>query len=114
MNGHMIPLRESILIEWDLLHNAKVECFAEVQKMKDIIKALEKHLENASQVNLNMESLHTKIQELDEQRNLEENVLGGIPIIKAYDIRLHTLATNECQNLLKNLKKRLSRVQQGS
>ena len=64
--------------------------------MEDIIKALEKHLENAYQVYKNMESLWTNIEELDEWINLEKNVLGGLPIIKAYDIIFHTLATNEC------------------
>ena len=53
----MISIRQSILVEQELLHDAKVECFAEVQKMADIMKALEKHLENASQVYQNMESL---------------------------------------------------------
>ena len=96
MDDHLIPLRESILVEQYLLHDSKVECFAEVQNMADIIKALEKNLENASQVYQNMESLRTKIEELDEWRNMEKNVLGGLSIIKAYDIRLHTLATNEC------------------
>ena len=50
VDDHLIPLRESILVEQELLHDSKVECFVEVQKMADIIKALEKHLENASQV----------------------------------------------------------------
>ena len=67
--------------------------------MVDIIKALEKHLENASQVNYNMESLQTKIEELDEWRNLEKNVPSGLLIIKSHDIILHTLATNECKEL---------------
>ena len=30
---------------------------------------------------------------------MEKNVPGGIPMTKAYDIRLHTMATNECQDL---------------
>ena len=67
--------------------------------MEDIIKALEKQLENASQVYLNMESLRTNIEELDEWRNLEKNVPSVLIIIKAYDIRLQTLASNECQEL---------------
>ena len=28
-----------------------------------------------------------------------KKVPSGLPIVKAYDIRLHTLATNECQEL---------------
>ena len=46
-----------------------------------------------------MESLWKNIEELDEWRNLENNVPGGLLIIKSYDIILHTLATNECQEL---------------
>ena len=64
--------------------------------MADIIKALEKYLGNASQVYQNMESLRTKIEELDEWINMDKNVPSGLQIIKSYDIRLHTLATNEC------------------
>ena len=30
---------------------------------------------------------------------MEKNVASGIPTIKYYDIILHTLATNECQEL---------------
>ena len=30
---------------------------------------------------------------------MEKNVPGGHPFIKAYDIILHTLDTNECQEL---------------
>jgi hypothetical protein len=35
------------------------------------VKDLEKHLEIVSQNNLKMESLHTKIEELDKWRNME-------------------------------------------
>ena len=71
------------MVEQDLLHDAKVE----------------KHMENASQVNQNMESLRMKTEELDEWINQEKNVSSGLLIIKAYDIKLHSLATNECQEL---------------
>ena len=67
--------------------------------MGDIIKDLEMNLENASQVNQIKESLLEKIEELDEQRNLEKNVLGGLSIIKGCDIKLRTLVTNEFQEL---------------
>ena len=63
------------------------------------IKALEKHLEIASQINQKMESPHIKVEELDIWRNMEKNVPSGLPGIKAYDIRLHTSATNECQEI---------------
>ena len=95
MDDHLIILIESILIEHKLLHDPKVECFTEVQMMADIIKAIEKNLETASLVNQNMESLQTKIEEIDEWRNLEKNVPSGLLIKKSYNIRLHTLATNE-------------------
>lgn len=48
---------------------------------------------------LKMESLQTKIEDLDKWRNMEKSVLSGLSTIKDYDIRLHTLATNECQEL---------------
>ena len=67
--------------------------------MVEKVKALEKHLEIVSQINLKMQSLQAKIEELDKWRNMEKNVLSSLPTIKAYDIRLHTLATNECQEL---------------
>ena len=63
------------------------------------VKALEKHLEIVSQINLKMESLQTKIEELDKWRNMEKIFPSSLPTDKAYDIRLHTLATNECQDL---------------
>ena len=43
-----------------------------------------------------MESLQVKIEELDRWINIENNSPSGLPGIKAYDIRLHILATNEC------------------
>lgn len=63
--------------------------------MVDVLKDLEKHLETISQIDQNMESLQEKIKELEEWKNLEKNVPGDLPVIKAYDIRLHTLSTNE-------------------
>ena len=35
-----------------------------------------------------------------------ENVPSILPTIKAYDIRLHTLATNECQELASRFKEK--------
>ena len=67
--------------------------------MIDNIKDLEKHLEVVSQINQKMESLQIKVEELDKWRNMENNVPSGLPRIKAYDVRLHTLGTNECQEL---------------
>ena len=61
------------------------------------VKALEKHLEIVSQINLKMESLQDKIKELDRWRNMEKSVPSSLPSIKTYDIRLHTLAMKVCQ-----------------
>ena len=96
---NLIPIKENILEEQEQLHDVKVEYFAKIQKMVDIIKVLEIHLENASQINQKMESLQVKIEELDRWRNIEKNSLSGLSGIKACDIRLHTLDTNECHDL---------------
>lgn len=63
------------------------------------VKALKKHLEIVFEINLKVESLQAKIEELDKWRNMEKNVPSSLPIVKAYDIRLHTLATNKFQEL---------------
>ena len=67
--------------------------------MAEKVKSLEKHPEIVSQINLKMESLQTKIEDLEKWRNMEKNVPCGLPMVKTYDIRLHTLATNKCQEL---------------
>ena len=67
--------------------------------MVEKVKALEKHLEIVSQINLKMESMQVKIEELDKWRKTEKNVPSSLPTVKSYDIRMHTLATNECQKL---------------
>ena len=64
--------------------------------MLDTIKALEIHIENASQRNQKMEPLQVKIEDLDRWINIEKNAPSDLPGIKAYDIRLCTLDTNEC------------------
>ena len=46
-----------------------------------------------------MESLQTKIEDLDKWGNMENNVPSSLPTIKSDDIRFHTLDTNECQEL---------------
>ena len=48
VDGHLVPFKENILKQQEQLHDVKVECFTEIQKMEDNIKALEKHLEIAS------------------------------------------------------------------
>ena len=67
--------------------------------MVDKVKVLEKHLEIVSQINLKMESLQVKIEELDKWRSIEKNVPSSLLVTKTYDINLHTLATSECQEL---------------
>ena len=44
VDDHLVSLYENILEEQEQLHDVKVECFTEIQKMEDKIKALEKHL----------------------------------------------------------------------
>ena len=61
--------------------------------MAEKVKALKKHLEIVSQINLKIESLQTKIEELHKWRNMEKNVSSSLLAVKAYDIKLHTLAT---------------------
>ena len=57
------------------------------------------HIKIVSQINLKMESLQVKIEELDRWRNMEKSVPSSLPTLKTYDIRLHTMAMNECQEL---------------
>ena len=106
VDDNLVPLKENIMDQQEKLHDFKVECFIEVQDMVEKVKAMEKHLEIVSQINLKMESLQTKIEELDKWRNMEKSVPSGLPIIKAYDIRLHTLATNECQEMTSKFEER--------
>ena len=73
-----------------------MECFTEIQKMDDKVKVIEKHLKIVSQVNLNMESLQSKENELYKWRSIENNVPSSLLVIKSYDISLHTLPTSEC------------------
>ena len=83
-----------------------MECFTKIQKMADKVKDLEKHLEIVSQINIKMESLQVKIEELDKWRSIEKNVPSSLPVIKTYDISLHTLATSECQELASKFEER--------
>jgi vacuolar-type H+-ATPase subunit I/STV1 len=99
VDNNMILLKENILEQREKLHDVKVECFTEIQKMAEKVKSLEKHLEIMSQINLKMESLQTKTKELDRWNNMEKSVPSSLPVVKTYDIRLHTLAMNECQEL---------------
>ena len=67
--------------------------------MVDKVKMVEKHLQIFSQTNQRMRDLQAKIEDLEEWRGMEKNVPSSLPIIKIYDISMHTLATRECQDL---------------
>ena len=99
VEDNIILLKEKILEQQEKLHDVKVECFIEIQKMEEKVKGLEKHLEIVCQINLKMESLQAKIHELDKWRSMDKNVPCILPIVKDYDIRLHTLDTNECREI---------------
>ena len=42
------PLQASILEQQENIHDVKMECFAEIKKMDDKVKMVEKHLEIVS------------------------------------------------------------------
>ena len=44
VEDNLIPLKEKILEQQEQLHDVKVECFIEIQKMEEKVKSLEKHL----------------------------------------------------------------------
>jgi hypothetical protein len=67
--------------------------------MANKMKMVETHLEIVSHTNQRMRALQAKIEDLDEWRNTEKNVPSILPVIKSYDISVHTLATTECQDL---------------
>ena len=81
--------------------------------MAEKVKALEKHLEIVSQINLKMESIQVKIEELDRWRNMEKSVPSILPVVKTNDIRLHTLAMNECQELASKFEEKVSQSHAG-
>ena len=95
----MTPLKGSILEQQEQLHDLKMECFTKIQKMADKVKMVENHLEIVSQINQKMRSLQVKIEDLKQWRSMEKNVPSNLPVIKSYDINVHTLATSDCQEL---------------
>ena len=109
----MLPLKENILEQQQQLHDVKVECFTEIQRMAEKVKALEKHLEIVSHINLKMVSLQAKIKEIGKWRNVEKSVPSSLPVVKTYDIRLHTLATNECQELASQFEEKARKSLEG-
>ena len=46
-----------------------------------------------------MRDLQAKIVELEEWRSTEKNIPSSLPIIKSYDIIVHSMDTMECQDL---------------
>ena len=51
---------------------------------------------------------------MDRWRNIEKNVPSGLPGIKDYDIKLHTLATNECQELASKFEEKVKQRTTGT
>ena len=78
--------------------------------MEEKVKSLGKHLEIVSQINLKMESLQTKTEELDKWRNMEKSVPGGLLAMKAYDISYTLWTLMSVKRWLLNLKKWLGKV----
>jgi chromosome segregation ATPase len=93
------PLKLSILEQKESLHDVKMDCFTKIQKMTDKVKVVEKHLEIVSQTNQRMNDMQAKIEDIEEWMNKEKNVPSFLPVIKSYDISVHTLDTIECQGL---------------
>ena len=81
--------------------------------MEDKIKYLEKHLEIPTQINQKMESLWIKVDELDKWRNMEKIIPSGLAGIKAYNIRLITLDTNECQQMASKFEEKVKKNIEG-
>ena len=100
----MSPPKESILEQQEWIHDFKMECFTKIQKMDDKMKNVEKQLEIVSQTNHRMRDLQAKIEDIEEWRNKEKNAPSILPVIKIYDINVHTLATTECQDLASRFK----------
>ena len=63
------PLQESTLEQQEKLHDVKMECFAEIEKMAVKVKMVEKHLEIVSQTNQRMRDLQAKIEHIEEWRS---------------------------------------------
>ena len=75
--------------------------------MVDMLKALEKHLEVASQIHRSMESLQVKIEELEEWRSLKKSAYDGLLSLKSYDIMIHTFDTHECEEIASKFKEKV-------
>ena len=92
-------LQANILEQQEKHYDVKMECFAEIKKMADKVKMVEKHLEIVSWTYQRMRDLQAKIEDLEEWRSTKKNIPSILPMIKSYDISVHTLATTECRDL---------------
>lgn len=93
------PLQVGILEQQEKLYDVKMECFNEIKKMADKVKMVGNHLEIISQTYQRMRDLQAKIVELEEWRRIEKNIPSSLPMIKSYDITMHSMTTKECQDL---------------
>ena len=64
-----------------------MECFDKVNKMVDIVKMIEKHLDIVLQTHQRMRNLQENIIELDEWRSTEKDIPSSLPLVKRYDIQ---------------------------
>ena len=92
-------LQASILEQQENLHDVKMECFTEINKVANKVKMVEKNLEIVSQTNQRMRDRQAKIKDLEEWRNMKKNVPNSLLVMKSYDISVHTLATTKCEDL---------------
>ena len=99
MECETTPLQTTILEQQEKLFDVKMECFNEVNLMTNKVKSIKKHLEIVSQTYQRMRDLQSKIVELEEWRSTKKNIPSSLPIIKSYDITVHSMATTECQDL---------------
>ena len=51
MECDITPLKAIIIEQQEKLHDVKMECFAEIKRMDEKVKMVEKHLEIVSQTN---------------------------------------------------------------
>ena len=108
------PLRATILEQQEKLFDVKMECFNEVKKMTNKVKSIENHLKIVSQTYQRMRDLQEKIIELKECRSTEKYIPSSLPIIKSYDIMVHSIAAMKCQGLAsrfeENARKNIARM----
>ena len=69
---------------------------------------IEKHLDIVSQTHQKMRDLQEKIIEPDEWRSTKKDIPISLPSVKSYDIKIYTMAKEECQDLGQGRMPRLS------